>query len=56
MSPFDVMQQPLDDVICVWVGALITASDHKSGNGNDKNTGDQEPERERVYSWNASWH
>lgn len=52
ISPFDVLQKPLDEVMEIWVGAVISAQDQNE----DAKKQDVQEERERVYSWNATWH
>lgn len=54
LSPFEVMQRPLDEVLDVWVGAVISANKTNVKQGGSER--EAAHEKERVYSWNATWH
>lgn len=54
LDPFDILMRPYDEVLSVWVGAVISKDRSDKGKKNKKEKDSESIER--VYSWNATWH
>lgn len=55
ISPFEVEKEPFEDVVDMWEQIIISTNDANADKKEIKAKQNEE-ERVRVYSYNATWH
>lgn len=55
ISPFEVGKEPFEDVVNMWEQIIVSRNDANADKKEIKAKQNEE-ERVRVYSYNATWH
>ena len=55
ISPFEVEKEPFEDVVNMWE-QIIVSRNNENADKKELKAKQNEEERVRVYSYNATWH